>query len=87
MTAMEEPRTAPESATGEEIGLAEIVGFFRRQWLTIVVCAALAVLVTVVYLGLFAHPVDLVAGESIVFNSGVEIGGSFSAGIRAGACP
>ena len=56
MTAMEEPRTAPESATGEEIGLAEIVGFFNRQWLTIVVCAALAVLVAVVYLGLFVHP-------------------------------
>jgi len=53
---MEEPRTAPESAAGEEIGLAEIVGFFRRQWLTIAACAALAVLLTVVYLSLFVHP-------------------------------
>ena len=56
MTATEEPRTAPDTATGEEIGLAEIVGFFRRQWLTIAACAALAVLVTVVYLGLFVQP-------------------------------
>jgi uncharacterized protein involved in exopolysaccharide biosynthesis len=56
MTATEEPRTAPDTATGEEISLAEIVGFFKRQWLTIAAGAVLAVAVTVVYLGLLVHP-------------------------------
>ena len=56
MTAYKEPRTAPDTATGEEIGLADIVGFFKRQWLTIAVGAVLAVVVTVIYLSLFVHP-------------------------------
>ena len=40
----------------QEFGEFEVVGFFRRQWLTIVGGVALAVLVTVIYLGLFVHP-------------------------------
>jgi uncharacterized protein involved in exopolysaccharide biosynthesis len=56
MTAMEEPRTVSAAAGGEEIGMVDIVGFFRRHWLTIVAGAVLAVLVTVVYLSLFVHP-------------------------------
>ena len=65
MTEVAQSDTVPGSI-GEEIGLVEIVGFFKRQWLVITACTAIAVVVSVVYHGLFVHPLFKSAATLVV---------------------